>query len=701
VRRKNGGKAAAAAVSPDAKGEESSNDETAEVDGLAIAKRFPKRNPKGHRFRGWRHPAEFNFFDASNANGGRAWWRNSSRCFEVDFICHRANTNTWMYMTPETKEDEQLFFQPTMELKPSAHAYDGPKYQAEIRIHIQVSSPNLLRQQTPTATNKEFFDQCQLSETPTHIVLQSLFNDMVGEFYSRSLLGLHQTMIMDVIDGHYGAATDDHDDASDNDGNQSPSIDITKSSSPPKTKPLLPWEEDIQFYIHIPLKGKKVLDGHKLLTSGMLANPPSGMPKSFLELFRQRSSNSNKNDDGDNGEEEVEFKEEEEEATNNNVDDDCLCYRKMVFCGYDVFTHDEQVNSADIDFFEEYSGTNDPTQSIVSDTTTPSFDPNLKYTLWAAGSTVTYGRDANQADCEYNIGDKNCRAYAKLRDFLLSNFIKHYPNLGQDIVAFRKDALIAKNLINDEYSGDTKEWMVVGLTQRTYRRAWLNLPTVMKLSNAKFNDRRVLFIEVNVEETSSPYEQLLLHRSLDVLIGVHGAQLTQAVLLPPHAHVLEILPWVPDYIRGNWVARRKAPTPLGIIYHNTDLNHVGYSLDRTSTDLCVGVGEVGSEEEKECFLKRRKVFLWDNRDFNVEPDVVMQYIEKLVLFMRDDDLGILCKEVKDSLDDRFVLYNIWCKEGNSILSVSHYYAEDSEEEKRKFGLGKREKLKLRKVPKHL
>ena len=328
----------------------------------------------------------------------------------------------------------------------------------------------------------------------------------------------------------------------------------------------------------------------------------------------------------------------------------------------------------------------------TSETTTssppsiPTYNPHLKYTLWSSG---TISDNDSQPDC---VKGEGCQGYANLRKFLSSNFVKHYPKLGDDIVKFRRSALMAKDLISDDYSGDTKEWVVVGLTQRTYRRVWLNLPSVMERCNTQFNNRRVVCIEVNVEETSSPYEQLLLHRSLDVMIGVHGAQLTQAVVLPPHAHVLEILPWVPNYIRGHWVARREAPTPMGINYHNTDLNHAGYSLDRSSTDLCVGVGEVGSEEEKKCFLNRRKIFIWDNRDFNVEPEVIIQYLEKLVLFMRDDDMGTVCSEVKDRLDDRFVLYNVWCAdEGESTLSVSHYYAGGSEEDKSNFGLGKRER----------
>ena len=108
--------------------------------------------------------------------------------------------------------------------------------------------------------------------------------------------------------------------------------------------------------------------------------------------------------------------------------------------------------------------------------------------------------------------------------------------------------LLGKGTITEGYRGGTKEFMVIGLTQRTYRRAWLNLPSILEECDAASFERAVC-VEVNVEEAATPFAQLLLHRSLDVMIGVHGAQLTQAILLPDHAHVLELLPWITDYIR--------------------------------------------------------------------------------------------------------------------------------------------------------
>ncbi len=69
---------------------------------------------------------------------------------------------------------------------------------------------------------------CRKSTTPNHIVLQSLFNDMIGEFYARTLLRLYQFMAAE--------------------GNEK--------------RGKQPWEEYVQFYVHIPYGNKKMLDGH-------------------------------------------------------------------------------------------------------------------------------------------------------------------------------------------------------------------------------------------------------------------------------------------------------------------------------------------------------------------------------------------------------------------------------------------------------
>jgi len=122
-----------------------------------------------------------------------------------------------------------------------------------------------------------------------------------------------------------------------------------------------------------------------------------------------------------------------------------------------------------------------------------------------------------------------------------------------------------------------------------------------------------------------------------------------------------------------------APTPLGVIFHNSDLNHFGYSLNRSSVLLCENVSQ---EEERDCFMSKKNEwkFQWDNRHFFVDVDVVIQFVKDFVLPMRKP---CKCKDLLDRQHDRIVLYNIWCEvEGagngasttaNSSSVVRHYY----------------------------
>jgi hypothetical protein len=166
-----------------------------------------------------------------------------------------------------------------------------------------------------------------------------------------------------------------------------------------------------------------------------------------------------------------------------------------------------------------------------------------------------------------------------------------------------------------------------------------------------------------------------MHRSLHALIGVHGAQLTQGVLLPPHGKVLELLPWIPPYLQGNWVQWTNRPTPLGVIYHKTDLNHVGYKLDRNSVPLCFNVTESDSEGLRECFMSEGNLrkFQWATRSFNVPPSVVSDFISEFLLHN-----NTICKKMEmQAKRNGFVLYNAYCRsdDKSNQFHVKHYFTE--------------------------
>ena len=479
-----------------------------------------KRIPKGKRWKGWRQPRN----DGENQNHGEGsegdanrppnvpinadnqWWRRSRMCFEVDHLCHGREENEWFYYEPSRQqrkssaEQPGASFQPTMELKCAPHVYDGVRDWAEERISIRLSSSS---RATPEEVDRR---GCRASPTPTHVVLQSLFNDMIGEFYSRTLLRL------------YALITDEADGNGNNKGEK------------------LPWEEDIQFYVHISYGNKKMLDGHKLLLSGMMSSPDSPPAQSLIDLFVRKAGA----DDAEGG---------------NGSNNDCQCYKKMVFCGYDVYTHASDVQSRDLEPAAKEIDGSDAGRSLDSgdaNDNKAAGDHDAKYTLWSAGKLASIS-DMDKGSCgkdsPSNGNQYKCRAWDGLRKFISSNFVKHYPTLELDIESRRRERLLEKGAVGEGYEGDTREFAIVGLTQRTYRRAWLNLPSIMEACNAAFSGRAIC-VEVNVEDAATPFEQLLMHRSLDAVIGVHGAQLTQAILLPERAHVLELLPWVPDYIRS-------------------------------------------------------------------------------------------------------------------------------------------------------
>ncbi len=490
----------------------------------------PRKNPKGEIWHGWPKSSSSSPRARAmprNIGSSHPWWRNSRQCFEVDQICHAVKENEWFYYPqtnhPGVQDGPDYLFQPNMELKSAPAKYDGGRDRGESRISIKVSSSSSILHPddiefeinngqsflVKSASHDNNNLRCQLSSTPMHIVLQSLFNDMIGEFYARTLVRLYHLMMK-------GAE------------------EQTNQQSKPRK---MPWEERIQFYSHISYGNKKMLDGHKLLLSGMLSDPDSPAAMSFVDLF---------------------VDEEGTGGSSSSSSADCQCYEKMVFCGYDVYTHDVDVLSEDLEpayivrgngnAVDDENGTNEQYTHDENAAMNLPFDNDLKYTLWSASlldKSVEPGcsRGAGEEGDEYS-----CKEWNGLRNFLATNFHRHYRTLEEDVLEQRMETLLAKGVIKRGYVGNTTEFHVIGLTQRTYRRAWINLPDVMEKCDAAFVGRAIC-VEVNVEKMSSPYEQLVMHRSLDVLIGVHGAQLTQAVLLPPQGHVLELLPWITDYIR--------------------------------------------------------------------------------------------------------------------------------------------------------
>ena len=249
--------------------------------------------------------------------------------------------------------------------------------------------------------------------------------------------------------------------------------------------------------------------------------------------------------------------------------------------------------------------------------------------------------------------------------------------------------IISNNTSSTDNINVVDEWKFIGLAHRKYRRVWLNIDAILDMCDTNFQRNKVLCIKVDVEEIYSE-EQLLIHRSIHAFIGIHGAQLTQGVLLQNHSHVLELLPWIPSYLtQGDWVSTTHCPTPIGVIFSKSQLNHLGYPLDRESVPLCRHVDRSDEEGEKACFLNKTShiqgdkiggksstigQFKWDVRNFIVATNVIEDFI-LYVLQNEKRSSAILCEDMQKRAEEHnFVLYNAYCKEDmNQSGFISRQY----------------------------
>jgi hypothetical protein len=327
----------------------------------------------------------------------------------------------------------------------------------------------------------------------------------------------------------------------------------------------------------------------------------------------------------------------------------------------------------------------------------------------------------NHPDITWGADSDNF-AFRDLRNDIFSMHTQRFDNLDEKIRQYKMNVLnemgfFGSNnrsssndnnhttIINNNATTAIDNWKLIGFARRKSRRLWLNINDVMVMCNSPRYQQQhhIACIIVDVEEATTPEEQLIMHRSLFALIGIHGAQLTQGILLPSQAYVLEILPWIPNYLTvGGWVASTNAPTPLGVIYHNTDINHYGYALGRNSTPLCSHINMTDEDATKECLLNEydgtSQKFQWDVRDFIVPVHAIEDFLTLIIMQLQQqqydhDDIKedgdknttvhediITCDEMRIGAKERdFVLYNAYCRQNvnQSSFVTEHYYREPS------------------------
>ncbi len=191
---------------------------------LAICLKLNSRSMRGYRI----DP----FFSAPTPPGREEFWKRTeeSSCFNIDSVCNWKGG--WFYKP--IRGDIVTQYQPGVQyLGKLTYRYHGER---EIRVDegIQVSvSSNLHGLYDDRA--------CSLSSTPIHLVAQSLYNEMMCEFYLRTILGLNRWM-----------------------------RDYPQRSS-----------DDMQIYVHF-IENNDLFEGHRLFLSGL---PNNNKFESFATLM--------------------------------------------------------------------------------------------------------------------------------------------------------------------------------------------------------------------------------------------------------------------------------------------------------------------------------------------------------------------------------------------------------------------------------
>lgn len=159
------------------------------------------------------------------------FWDNhkATSCFSLDNICH--GNDKWFYLDTGDATIDQPTVTYMQDNVTQTHGY----FRVEPRIYFNISSSSAIKVDS---------GKCPIDPTPFHMVVQSAFNDMMGEFYSRSLVALNQLLHDNPMDGSYYT--------------------------------------DLQMYLHVVEKKKQnLLEGHCLFLGGL---PNNNKFDSFLSL---------------------------------------------------------------------------------------------------------------------------------------------------------------------------------------------------------------------------------------------------------------------------------------------------------------------------------------------------------------------------------------------------------------------------------
>ena len=245
---------------------------------------------------------------------------------------------------------------------------------------------------------------------------------------------------------------------------------------------------------------------------------------------------------------------------------------------------------------------------------------------------------------------------------------KAHPKLSGEIIKYKKRILRDHGLYVEQY----QDYRFIGLCQRRLRRSWHNLSENMRLCE-NYLQNRIICVIVDLDDKSlTMLDQAIIHGSMTALVGIHGSQLANIVLMPPNPIILELNPYMrPEQAFGRqWVRNTAYFTNIGVyLTRRQHMTHIGFPLEKDSVQfLC-------PPNETDCTHR------WDISDFEVNPMILKAFFDRFLL-----DPPRTCHEWKERRDEawniggttarQFVVYNAPCRDyedESSVLKTCHYF----------------------------
>ena len=218
-------------------------------------------------------------------------------------------------------------------------------------------------------------------------------------------------------------------------------------------------------------------------------------------------------------------------------------------------------------------------------------------------------------------------------------------NLKNDVLKWKQNELDHRFGTDME---NASQWRFIGFYQRTKRRRWNNIRSSLRVCNKRYKPFRILCIEINLEGFLHSKDLIIMHRGLMMVVGIHGATLTDAVFMENGVgnYIIELLP----HNGPDWTSSLDQPTLSGVLFWKSKFNYVGMKLGDKSV-----IGDGG---------------MWYDQDFIVNADMLVEIIDFLIV-----DEGGYCEKFKradmvqvpEGLEGNFAIYNAYCSQTPDII----------------------------------